>query len=280
MKRALEWLGKRNVLLILLAISLLALAGVGGSWAKYRKSHTQTGVVSVPAFYFCSDLLVEGGKSSTLNPGVTQLEFFLRNYRNGAERSDRTVFYTVSVDNGATLSVDGGAALATVQGKLDGDGSTESEASVRLSQLQGGKTYTVTAVGELRDAQGNVAFTKTLTATVTVLEENIGFYAYLDTTVSAYVELMIKKDGPGGTVRVIFPAGLIPDPVNPHLSGISNYDELSGEYQSWEFEFALPDDGDVTLRFYKDNPTDVYQLSNFTVQLDGVDATPKKPSTP
>ena len=132
----------KNVkILIMVIVLLVCTLTVSIVAAKYITEKSSEGSVRASEFYFTSDFL--DGKTHTLVPGSTSVTFTLGNHGDDLRYSEVGINYTVTVDPRATIDVNG---TRKNEGTLEKD--QISDASVTISDLQPGKTYTVTAAGE------------------------------------------------------------------------------------------------------------------------------------
>lgn len=236
---------------ILLVTCVLVL--VGGVAAKYINVRNGQNVIAAKEFYFTSNLLADTGKEYQLNASATEISFTLGNNEDELRYSEDAISYTVEVDNGATLEIQDTTKGTLENGKVSVD-------SIKLSGLERGKTYTVTAVGK-------AGYIKTLKATFKVADNDENLYKYLDTKNGAYVLLTVWADNLKGDVSVEFPAGLIPDNTDPIMRSVVNYSDASYnaaafmDTKNYVIEFAS-----YTYRFFKDT-TEGMSVDDFVVKL-------------
>lgn len=245
--------GRYSICILLVSCALVL---VGGVTAKYINVREGQNVIAAKEFYFTSNLLADTGKEYQLNASATEISFTLGNNEDELRYSEDEISYTVEVDNGATLKILDATEGILENGKVSVD-------NIKLSGLERGKTYTVTAVGK-------AGYIKTLKATFKVTDNNENLYKYLDTTNGAYVLLTVWADNLKGNVSVEFPEGLIPDNTDPIMRNVVNYSDASykaaafGDEKNYVTEFAS-----YTYRFFKDTAGDI-SIDDFVVKLTDV----------
>ena len=177
--------------------------------------------------------------------------------------STDNIRYTVSVTG------DDGAVLTPASGTLSGG--VLNDATITLSGLRSGGSYTVTAVGE-------AGFRRTLSATFTVERAPARVFKKLESS-SAFVTLTVWTEDCTGSANVSFPAGLIPDATDPALSAVTNY--AGGSYGAGSFtdaeNFTVPY-ASRSYRFFKDNTGTVYSAAQFPVYVGGTEAVEPSPA--
>ena len=241
---------RRTVVLLLLLCAIFSFPVVSRVYAKYLYTAKDQQEIHTNAFYFESDLLVENGKTYTLNPGTQSMTFDLRNYADELRFSDEDIAYTV------TLTGTDGARITVTEGELEK--AVKSGQEIKLENLVDGGTYTVTATGK-------AGFEKTLSATFTVLTAPEGLYMYVqDDPDQPFVLLTVWTDNLIGELTVTPGANLIPDNTWPGMDKLKKGDEITkllGKYES------------VTYRFFKGQGYD----TNFSVKIGQTTAVSKQP---
>ena len=261
---------RKQLLIPALVVLILLISLIGGVSAKYVKDVGGTkALVRAKEFYFSSDLLAENGAHYDLNPGTTSVTFELRNHDDQLRFSEEPVEYKVTADNGATVS--------STPDKLTAE---NPNATITLSGLQDGKTYTVTAVG-------SAGYKKTLTATFTVKAQSEGVYKHLNVTPDAsgtHILLTVWTENTSGDVTIQFPAGLIPDATDPALAGILNC--IDGTYRANTDESgisqaagSLGSYSSHTYRFFLEelHSGSKFSVEHFKVFIGGREATNSNP---
>ena len=208
---------KKNIAIPIACIAIAAALGIGGAYASYLSKSTQYGSVSSPAFYFESDFLLVGGKIYNVPAGAGSVTFVLKNYADDLRVSDNTIHYTISAENGGTLSASEG----------DLTGGIKSSVTITLSNLTPGKDYKVVATA-------NAGFEKTIEATFRIAEPALKLYQHTDASDASYVLLTVWAENISGSVNVSFPKGLIPDNTDPVMATVENL--VAGVYVAADFD--------------------------------------------
>ena len=162
--------------------------------AKYVQTKDNTATAAAVNAYFTSDLL--DGTTHTISPnsdGTASVTFRLQNHADELRYSEADLTYTVTVDNGATVSPDGG----TIQAGKNHD------ADITLSGLKAGQSYTVTATT-------SEPYVMKLTGTIQVSAVNSGITVSTEDK-TQYVLVTVSTADYSGNVTLNYPAGLIPD---------------------------------------------------------------------
>ncbi len=181
---------------IAVMLSLCVLT-VGMLVAKYLSERSSDGLVRAKNFYFTSNLL--DGEEHTLAPGTTSVNFTLGNHEDDLRYSEVDIEYTVTVNNGATVTNDKGTLTK---------GSVK-DAEITISNLKTGK-YTVTAVG-------TGGYSKTLTATIVVPAKETQLYQHQDNSAGEYILLTVWNEGDkAGNVTIEYTG--IPDNTNSNMT--------------------------------------------------------------
>ena len=215
-KNRIQHKGSLRVCLLLVLI-LLASGGIGTTVAKYIHSTDGKMLVKAPEFYFTSDLLTEDGKASyMLNSNVTEVEFKLSNAADDLRFSESDVVYEVSTTGGKLQCVSSGTTTAEIAKKLPNG--RVSEVTWRLSGLEPGILYTVTA-------KGAAGYSQTLSATFQVADKDQNVYKNLTKSPDGYLLLTVWTHNVEGDLTISIPAGLIPDNTNPEMSEVYNVDD-------------------------------------------------------
>lgn len=181
--------------------------------AKYiRQTVTKNNFATASEFYFESDLL--DGAEHEVVPTDTQgttasVTIRLKNHADDLRYSETAINYTVIV---AEKDTDSQAADVTVTpssgtlaaGKIN-------NADVTISNLQAGKTYTITA------STDNV-YQKTLTGTIKVLQPDTNVYASVSDK-TQYIEVTVWTTDYTGEVKLSYgDIGLVPDNTDAKMS--------------------------------------------------------------
>ena len=214
-------ISRKKVIISTVAVVLsLCVLMVGMLVAKYLNKRSSDGLVIAKNFYFTSNLL--DGKEHTLAPGSTSVTFTLGNHEDDLRYSEVDIKYTVTVNNGATVTKNDIGTLAK--------GSVK-DVEITISNLQTG-TYTVTAVGK-------GGYSKTLTATIVVPAEKARLYYHIDTSAGEYTLLTVWNQGDKeGDVTIAYTG--IPDNTNPDMTAWrtdSSHDATIAPHESKVFCF-------------------------------------------
>lgn len=249
-KYASKYKKKKNPRRAYLWICLLILvaSSVWGVSAKYIYQREQDLVVEADMFYFTSDLLTETGAEYTLSPYTETVTFTVSNAIDDLRFTTREIQYEYYL-NGAKQG----------ETKSFSRGMSTSQSQSFDFQVTPGKTYTVRVVA-------NAGYTKTLSATFVVPQKPNKLYKHLDVSDSRYVLLTVWTEDVSGNVTVRFPAGLIPDATGGAWAAIDNFS--NGSYGAGETtSVPLGANSSICYRFFKENPTTSYSLSQFEVTI-------------
>lgn len=190
---------RRKVIISTIAVVLsFCVLTTGMFVAKYINEKSSEGLIIAKNFYFTSNLL--DGKEHTLAPDSTSVTFTLGNHEDDLRYSEVDIEYTVTVDNGATVTDNTGT---LEKGNIK-------DKNVTISGLQPGKTYNVKAVGK-------GGYTETLTAKIVVSEKKAQLYFHEDSSSGEYVLLTVWNEGETeGEVTITYTG--IPDNTNPNMT--------------------------------------------------------------
>ena len=249
---------KLYIICAVLAVLVLVFA-LSSVYARYVYSNDGESTLYAKDFYFTSDILKAGGVTYTLSTdetGKTSVSFNVRNYVDELRINDHDIAYTVTVDPVATLTSTGGTLT----------GGSKQDHPITLSNLQAGKTYTVT-VTSLQ--QGDKGFVQTLRATFQVIQPDKTAYMHLDVSNPAYVVLTVWTKNLAGDAQISFPAGLIPDETDAVIraANIDNYKD--GVYKAGSFTDTTSFDAAYSshaYRFFIDE-VKTYMVSDFDVMV-------------
>ena len=256
-KRIAKGTGKvnRRSLLGLLALAVSVLA-VGGVIARYVYGETGEAFVSARPFYFASDLLrpVEEDTEYSLSPGSGSVTFAVRNFADELRITKDDIRYYVTTDGGT---------LSESSGTLSGPG--KGSDAITLSDLEDGKSYTVTVT--TNTGSGDAGYQTTLQATFTVRTAD-KVYKHLQ-SYGEYVILTVWAENVTGELSVDIPEKLIPDNTDPIMK-----DALTGGAFTDAVSFAAAPYASHTYRFFY--PLGVEKPSvtaeDFAISLEAVEA--------
>lgn len=250
-----------NIVLALGFVALLIFA-LNHAYAQYVYSKSGADSVVARAFYFESNYLTEDGAEYILSPGTDSVSFELQNHADALRISTDEIGYTL------TVTGEGAAVNDPTGGKLTGG--VISDATVTVSGLKSGVTYTVTAVG-------SAGYEKTLSATFTVESAATRVFKKLERS-GAFVTLTVWTEDTTGTASVSFPEGLVPDATDGALAAVANYD--GGTYAAGAFtdaeSFTVPY-ASRSYRFFTDSPG-AYSAAQFAVSVGTTEAVVPTPA--
>lgn len=233
------------------AAAAVILAGsvffAGNTYARYMQTSVQEGTAQAAEFYFNSDLL--NGSNHVLAPQTTSITFTLENAADKLRISQVDIEYSIETDGGT---------LSKTSGILKAD-AAEAQ-TITLSNLEAGKTYTVSATGEN-------GYEKTLTATFTVLNEESAVTKKVENK-AGYVELTVTAQNFTGDIDITFPESLNADNTDALMQYVfSNTFTDSTSFQNGGKTSYV-------YRFFPENADDAltYTESDFSVLYNGVQA--------
>lgn len=247
-----------------LAIVLTSLltVSVSGTIAKYARQSEDTKTIVAKEFYFESDFLKEPEENAVvvLNSTATEIEFELRNHADSLRFAKDAINYTVTV---TVIDGEGNPVLNPTEGTIENN--KANTVTIKLSNLEKGKKYKVTATGE-------AGYSETIEAVFEVSKTDENIYKYLDTTNPNYVLLTVWTENIEGSVNVEFPEGLIPDATDSAMYGMKNYKE--GKYTA-DTVNDISDFEDIysshTYRFFIDKKSaysaDYLDIKKYSVML-------------
>ena len=250
-----------RVIAIIAAFALvLAALAVGVTYAKYMNELSYDGVADTKKFYFESDLLSDEGAEYELIAGTDSVEFTIFNYADKFRISEVDIDYTVTVTEASGAH---SAMISNESGSLDQNDATpgldQEWQIITVSNLEAGKTYTVSVTGD-------GGFVKTVSATFRVKDKMANVYMNVnDNPDNEYVLLTVWTEDHSGAVNVEFPTGLVPDNT---WEGLENVKTADGMFNDDDLEKF----GSRTYRFFKTNS---YNNGDFTVKVGDITAVEK-----
>lgn len=187
---------------VYIIVGIILCALVGNALAKYFQTSSNPSTFKAMDFYFSSELLDEG--VHTLSPGVTEMEFTLRNYADELRVSEVDVKIT-----GVTISGTAGAeVLYNTENTLEAY--HLEQLAVKITGLVPGGEYNITATATGGSENGTGGYVKTITGTIKVPPEESKLYKYFQ-NYGSYVLLTVWSQGYQGDVKIDIPEGVIPD---------------------------------------------------------------------
>ena len=233
-------------LLLVLILAVLIAGGIGSSAAKYTQSDSGQTMVKAPEFYFTSDLLSVEPQNYVLNSGIQEVDFTLRNRADELRVSEVPIYYTVKATSGGTIT--------PVKGTLDAG--MQSDVAVKLSNMQPGETYEVTATG-------NAGYSQTLKAVFTISDNEEDVYRNLEMSSDDYYMLLtVWTHNVKGNLTIVFPKDLIPDNTYEGMESVYNHSDGESKFTVYNFEKY----SSQTYRFFYNGGT--YSAGDFEVYVE------------
>ena len=242
---------QRNVkILIMVIVLLVCTLTVSIVAAKYITEKSSDGSIRASEFYFTSDFL--DGKTHTLVPGSTSITFTLGNHGDDLRYSEVDLNYTVTITPEATA-----ATVTNGTGILKKD--KISDASVTISDLKPGNTYTVTAVGK-------GGYGKKLTANIIIPDQASKIYYHIDNSAGDYTLLTVWNEGDKeGTVNITYTGNALPDNTNPNMT-------------DWKTDGGNEVKKEVTIAPHESHTFRFFDITNVTNDIKVTNAEPKQPN--
>ncbi len=230
-----------------LFLFLLIIFVTGGVAAKYVAENGGIGVFRAKEFYFTSNLLKSEKELYVLNSDVTEVTFTLGNNADKLRYAEDEIHYKVSVNDDAVKMISN--ENTTEANPFDGvlENNKISTDFITVKNLEKGKVYTVTAVGD-------AGYKETLSADLMVAEDEKNVYYHVNNLNEEVIILTVWTENLKGNLKVDFPDGLIADatdPVmedvvgylnNPTLSFFSDDSTFTQEYSSRVYRFFVDSD--------------------------------------
>ena len=225
----------RNKTIVFLVLFCTVIGMMAIVAAKYiRETNTSNGVIA-KEFYFSSDILSEDGKTTTLSPtnGKASIDFKLMNHADELRYADVEISYEIKVTSDGKQAGEVIPSTGTIE---IGEGK---DVSVKLSGLQAGKTYNVTATA-------TKPYTKTLSGTIKVDGMDEQVYSSVTAVTDQYMEVTVWTKDYSGMVNLTYATGLIPD----------NTDEIMKNWKTSENNssletFQMESNTSHVFRFFK-----------------------------
>lgn len=237
---------KWHLSLIAGGVALGLLISVGYAAAKYVSEYEKDGLYVAKSFYFESDLLKAPASngvypSYTLQSGVDEITFVLKNYTDALRISEANISYTITVEkNGSVLSEKKQESVLAME---------DLESSVTISDLTAG-TYTVTAIA-------TAPYTSVLKADFTIVSINRDIeYSVSDDEESPVLYLTVTTNDYKGEIFIQFPENVYPDNTDEKMKDAVN---------TQKFYVTFDKNSQYTFLFFKENIDDKYTEENFKV---------------
>lgn len=236
-----------NKTVTLLVLFCLCIGGISMVAAKYMKQNTtKNNAAGAKEFYFESDLL--DGKEYVIMPTDNRkanVTIRLKNYIDDLRYSETDIEYTVKVAEKDSRDSATGVTINPKTGTIKAG--TKSKQDIEISNLQAGKTYTITATTD------NI-YKKILTGTIKVSEPDTKVYASVHDE-NQYIEVTIWTKDYEGEVRLKYSeTNLIPDNTDEKMKDATT-DGSSIVETNWGANTSH------VYRFFKNNETKKYQVT-------------------
>ena len=227
---------RQTAVMMRIGLLFLAVAVVfnGYTLAKYFMEKNKKVPIAAKNFYFESDLLaVSGGAlpQYTLQAGVNNISFCLKNYPDELRSSEVDIAYTVVLKKeDAEKETKTGTIVA---GRND--------VPISFADLEAG-TYTVTATA-------TKPYTQTLQARFTIVNTDYDLSCIVsDAAGSPNLKVTVTTTDYSGPIEVSWPDGVLPD----------NTDELLENAQGNNYTIQVNEQSEYTFQFFKTNPNADY----------------------
>ena len=246
-----------NKTVALLVLFCLCIGGISLVSARYIKQReTNNNSAKAKEFYFESDLL-DGQTHEiipTENNGTTaSVTIRLKNYADELRYSGTEIKYEVNI-----AESDGSSASDVTMNCMTDEKQSEATqtiaadgkhyADVILSNLEAGKTYTVTAT------TSNI-YKKTLTGTIKVNQPDTQVYAKVSNNTDQYIEVTVWTTDHAGPITLKYSKdiGLTPDNTDTLMRGKLTGDDISISKENWGTNTSH------VFRFFKTTASTTYQ---------------------
>ena len=240
-------ISKTTAVLILFCVLLVCITA--GVTARYMQKTENNDTAVAKEFYFTSDLL--DGNTHEIAPLDTDskgnvtgsVTITLMNHADALRFSEVDINYSVSVSESSEVTI------SPQSGKINSG--EDHDATVKISGLQPGKTYKVTA-------KTNNTYSKTLTGTIKVNDIDSKLHASLaDKT--QYIEVNVwSVDTAHNDVTLTYCAGLIPDNTDSLMASAKTAADSSGQSIS---SIKLDKNTSHMFRFFRADTSSSYNVS-------------------
>lgn len=239
------------VVILLCIVMMLS----GYAAAKYKFQKTEEPLYTAEAFYFESDLLSDSQivPAYTYSGGADSIRISLFNYADKLRYSEGDISYRVALtgSDGQQVLNTSGDAVGDVTGTI-----TAGEANttvIEFSELPAG-SYLVTAAAEgkyQKVLKGNF--------TLSAVDKEIA-YTVSDSEGSPVLLLTVTAKDYSGDIVISWPSGVAPDSTDPYFEAVDR------GYNGGSCKIAFANNSEYTFRFFKKEPSSVYDNSGFSVQ--------------
>ena len=244
---------KKLAYYLLLIFFIIALISTGFVYARYSYETGDEGLVHSNEFYFACDFL--DGQTHILAPGSTEITFTLENHADELRYSQVDIDYIVKVDGNIPSGehIEGTLNLGSIQ-----------EQKVKVTGLEPGHTYVITALGE-------GGYHKTLSATVIIPPRDAALYKYLDVSNPEYVLLTVWAKGVQGNIVINPPNIVIPDNTDEVMRNTKKGETIT---DTSSFDANSHGYGSHVYRFFGSDVT----IDDFTITCGLITAETKEPN--
>ena len=238
---------------LLLALFCVCIGGISMVSAKYiKESVTKNNSATAREFYFESDLLdgqvhqivpTEAGE----NGKTASVTLRLKNHVDELRYSEVAIGYTVTVTEQGDTQAEGVTIDPSTGTIAAGEAKTGThDVDVKISNLEAGKTYTVTAMT-------NNIYQKTLTGTIKVAQPDTGVYASVSDKIQ-YLEVTVWTTDYAGTVELKYDDSLVPDNTDTKMADATSAGGTITD-SSWGANTSH------VFRFFKSDTTKTYKVA-------------------
>ena len=224
------------------------------SFAKYNSNENKDFLYEASSFYFTSNALNNNSSVTvyTLATGTDYIEFNVANNEDNLRYSEVDIDYEVTITdiNGNNVVDKNNNGINKINGILAKNAINSN--THRFSNLLDG-AYIVTATSLS-------PYSKTVRANFIINNSNRGLgYSITDAVNSPILQLIISTNDYSGNVNILWPRGITPDNTIPVFSF-----SRTG-FNSSNITIAVEKNGEYIYQFFKQNPSNVYRASDFTI---------------
>lgn len=240
--------------LIIIFVFFVFLTIIKSSFAKYNSNENKDFFYEASSFYFTSNSLDSNSSVTvyTLATGTDYIEFDVANNEDNLRYSEVDINYQVTITD-----INGNNVKDKNNNNINKINDTLAKNSInsnthRFSNLADG-AYTVTATSLS-------PYSKTIRANFIVSNSNKQLqYSITDAINSPILQLIISTNDYNGNVKIVWPIGITPDNTIPIFANSKT------GFSSSNITIAVEKNGEYIYQFFKENPSNVYSASDFTV---------------
>lgn len=242
-----------NKIVAFLVLFCICIGGIAMISAKYiKQTTTNKNAATAKEFYFESDLL--DGDTHEVTPtdkGTATVKIRLKNYVDELRYSETEIQYKISVKETGSDTEDNDITVKNGSGTIETG--AKHYADIELSNLQAGKSYTITATTD------NI-YHKTLKGTIEVSKPDTDINASVHDE-TQYIEVTIWTNDYSGNVTLSYgnSIGLSPDNTDSKMKGKTTGETITIDFKANQSH---------VFRFFKEN-TD----AKYDVQINGKEVT-------